>query len=349
MKKRNSFWVAYWVLGAALPCLFTLGCEEKSVKDYLFQACTAPEEVSFTGEQVLIFHSPEPGKDRSYPRTIHWIAPDKYAIETPDVIETPETRSSVVNKGQSESVKITFSTETGTGKKLYPPLQLTTQRVSFPRFSAPRLLQRNYRVLLGDQKTTIAGRKAANLKLIPRKEDRSSFSLWLDDETGVILRFEEEGCDGKKLVSFFYEEILYDPPFTEEVLENSSRLPKPSKSYESLKDLRFPYYLPAEEPKGYEILNIQVRWSEGDQCLIATLTDGIREFYVVEFSGDLKGFQGFSVQDGQNIEFKVLYRQLGPIYPLSSLSFSRGNTGISILSYGCDANALQDLLNWILY
>lgn len=67
----------------------------------------------------------------------------------------------------------------------------------------------------------VAGRAAVGLDVIPRDEERFGYKLWLDDQTGLLLRSELRDADGAKLEIFVFSTLRVGPRVARADLEPS--------------------------------------------------------------------------------------------------------------------------------
>lgn len=166
---------------------------EERGKQLLLSSLRAEREVSYTAEQeVEIF-----GKDgRKEVRTrIYHQAPDKTRIEG----ISPEHMAGMilVQKGQS-AYRWSKKRQTWFPTRWGVPEEHTD------------LLLQNYRVSFREE-GTLLGRKVNEIHVRPKRDGNPSKTLWLDKETGLVLRSELLNCRREKVSSVHFHKLDLQP------------------------------------------------------------------------------------------------------------------------------------------
>ena len=167
----------------------------------------------------------------------------------------------------------------------------------------------------------VAGRDAMRLAIVPRDRDRFGYRLWLDDETGLLLRSELHDVDGSSLEIFQFTMLKIGDVASEEL--------EPSTSHGSITSHLSPTnqtFVTRDEPlnwhaewvpAGFRMTSADIRRPPADQKDVYTMmfTDGLTAFSIFvesmpEGAGDVVSRNGATVAltrlvDGPDAEHLV--------------------------------------------
>ena len=101
-----------------------------------------------------------------------------------------------------------------------PPIGRAAPVGPWGRSFAPRLqaAEKHYRIHI-DGEDRIAGRRAVNIMLLPADADRFGHRLWLDHDTGLLLRSELHDAGGENLEEFQFASLVIGEGIPESALE----------------------------------------------------------------------------------------------------------------------------------
>jgi len=72
----------------------------------------------------------------------------------------------------------------------------------------------------------IAGQQARNLKVIPRDKYRYGYDLWLEDRSGILLKWELVGSDRKPIATMMFTDIRFGSEVDVRELQSGSQFKK---------------------------------------------------------------------------------------------------------------------------
>jgi len=83
----------------------------------------------------------------------------------------------------------------------------------------------SYSLKVGDE-TRIAGQQARNLKVIPHDNYRYGYDLWLEERSGLLLKWELIGNEGKPIATMMFTDIRFGSEVDINELQPGSQLKK---------------------------------------------------------------------------------------------------------------------------
>jgi sigma-E factor negative regulatory protein RseB len=83
----------------------------------------------------------------------------------------------------------------------------------------------SYSLKVGGE-SRVAGQQATNLKVIPRDKYRYGYDLWLEDRSGLLLKWELLGSDGKPIATMMFTDIRFGSEVDVKELQPGSQLKK---------------------------------------------------------------------------------------------------------------------------
>jgi sigma-E factor negative regulatory protein RseB len=119
--------------------------------------------------------------------------------------------------------------------------------------------ERSYTLKLGGR-GRIAGQLARNLEVLPKDDYRYGYSLWLDEQTALLLKWQLVDSDGKALAKLMFTEIRMGSEVDPDELKSSSPLQK-FKTVESRLPAgrglapAAPHWRPTRLPPGFELMS----------------------------------------------------------------------------------------------
>ena len=140
----------------------------------------------------------------------------------------------------------------------------------------PELLLANYDVEIdAEADEQIAWRPARRLRIVPRHDDRPGASVWIDEETSVVLRETRFALDGTERLTKVFDQIEFEappaPPADVEMLEpRSASLGTTSPAH---------WIEPTDLPTGFEVVRRE-SLDCGASC--AYYSDGLAAFAVMQ-------------------------------------------------------------------
>jgi len=142
------------------------------------------------------------------------------------------------------------------------------------------LTEVSYSFHVGDD-ARIAGHKARNLKVKPRDKYRYGYSLWLEENSGLLLKWELIGSDEKPLAKLMFTDINFGSEVDVRELRPSSQLQKFKTVESRLPSGRghakaAPTWTPDSVPPGFVMTSHRI-FGEGDQGIYEHLvySDGL--------------------------------------------------------------------------
>ena len=181
------------------------------------------------------------------------------------------------------------------------------ERAVAPSFKAA---ERHYRIHI-DGEHRIAGRRAVHIMLRPSDEDRFGHRLWLDRDTGLLLRSELHDADGDSLEEFQFASLVVGEGIPESALE-----PEPGESWirdpltdESAEIPATPIPMTPIEwhagwvPDGFEMAYAEICDLRGSgEAVIAMMwSDGLAAFHVFVESAPAGNAGGLVARDGATV------------------------------------------------
>jgi outer membrane lipoprotein-sorting protein len=161
------------------------------------KALTSDLTFSYQGRQFITTYNDD-GRSMSYVTEVTHVAPDDFKI----VYEAParDVGRTIVEDGSQQwtffpkSKMVIHSTQS---------LPLTRKQAS----AKYDLLRRNYYLTLDPKTTVLANRKVFRLVLSPRGNRGNVCRLWIDPDTGMVLRKEQYHADGAIDTIMYFSEI----------------------------------------------------------------------------------------------------------------------------------------------
>jgi outer membrane lipoprotein-sorting protein len=145
------------------------------------------------------------------------------------------------------------------------------------------LLLENYRVKLGEP-VELLDRRATEVRIEPRYEQRSRLNLWVDDDTGLVLKMEKYDLDGALSSRAEFKDLFFRLPAEVD-------LSAPADTAESKADVRqvavypnietfrsksdFVFYIPEWLPKGFMLDRIRSIRKKDREIYHFLYTDGL--------------------------------------------------------------------------
>lgn len=145
------------------------------------------------------------------------------------------------------------------------------------------VLVKNYEVISGDS-GVILGRRAVEVRIVPRYAHRSRLTLWIDEETGLVLKMQKYGPDGDLASQAKFTELTFGLPadFDIDVRSDGRESSTDSRQVEVFADLesflsekRAAFYLPKAVPPGFVLDRIRAIRKEGREVYHFMYTDGL--------------------------------------------------------------------------
>lgn len=164
-------------------------------------------------------------------------------------------------------------------------------------------LQKYYNFELGDNEL-IAGRSTSQIKIISKDDWRFGYHLWVDKESGLILRTDLYNQDWQLLESFVFEKVIIDTKLAEQNVLPSEQLMQAQKqpTHQVVKELPMATadWKFAELPPGYKVQQRLLLQKTGalettEQFLIG---DGVASVSVLIYPDDANMQQSSSMQWG---------------------------------------------------
>jgi outer membrane lipoprotein-sorting protein len=117
----------------------------------------------------------------------------------------------------------------------------------------------------------IAGRPALVVRLQPKRgSEAPSYRLWLDKETGLRLRWEQQDADGRILFTAYYVSLDLAPRFEDSDFQppkDTAPIKRPRQRFRTADEAQkagYPVRLPTEMPGEYRLQEISV-FGKGEQ------------------------------------------------------------------------------------
>ncbi|MFP6796506.1 MAG: MucB/RseB C-terminal domain-containing protein [Pseudomonadales bacterium] len=132
----------------------------------------------------------------------------------------------------------------------------------------------------------VAGRRAIRLSVVPRDENRYGFGIWLDQETGLLLRFERYDLTGSRLERFQFGHLMIGGiPQTAVVPEEHAGAVKTKMTLESRDEPlveRHMHWRPQWVPRGFGNYRSNIRQATRGRDKVDTMiySDGFAAFSV---------------------------------------------------------------------
>ncbi len=145
------------------------------------------------------------------------------------------------------------------------------------------LLLRNYVVSFGDT-IPLLGRSAVEVRIVPRSKHRSRLVLWVDQESGLVLKMKKYDPDGNLVSRAEFKKLAFRLPEDSnlEVGADSSISPADSRQVAVYPDLesfraksRFAFYLPGRLPQGFVLDRIRTIRKKDRETYHFLYTDGL--------------------------------------------------------------------------
>jgi sigma-E factor negative regulatory protein RseB len=178
-----------------------------------------------------------------------------------------------------------------------------------PEFDSLDLLERNYDLRVGAG-SLVANRECQLLFISPKHDGNPSKRMWLDRDTGLILRSELLNWRQDDISVSSFERLEVDPPFSAD--ETRSLLPpraveSPDRGALAFKPL-FPRYVPA----GYVFTGLTVVPLHGERAAHLRYSDGLNTISL--FQAPAAAFALRSPRRSRELSYAVVFTwQRGPM------------------------------------
>ena len=144
------------------------------------------------------------------------------------------------------------------------------------------LFLQNYAVKDLGPAEPIDGRATSGLS-IERRDGRRSFTLRVDDATGLVLVAEERGADGRLESRVSYETVSFAPAFTDVVFHRSAIREEGLAAELATDEARIQLHRPRLLPAGYELQEVTLLTEEdGKRWAKLTYTDGVDPLFLLQ-------------------------------------------------------------------
>ncbi len=238
---------------------------------WLDRAALAPASVSYRGTKVVMLWS-STGAEASTVQVDH-LAPARYRLE---YVPTPgRPRRLVIDDGKAR-----WQYEPAAHLALQSPSPMSgDDGLPANRLS---LLRTNYTLTItGDDR--VAGRDAVVIAVRPRSEPRPTLLLWLDKETGLVLRSERRHADGSLAQAAAFTEIQYQEPPADRFTFTPSRginvrhlsSSEPLRADEIASRMGFQPIVPTELSGGFILDRVMASGSHASRVAVLQYTDGL--------------------------------------------------------------------------
>ena len=266
----------------------------KKDKSILNKIAMCPETTSYWGIKEIEINR---GEKRYYIKyeTTH-LAPDKLWIKylKPERIEGREV---------IRTDMILCSKEKGDEK-----YSIGRQRLRLYDFKLTRenieLIMKNYDVI-PQGKETVLGRDNKIFEVVSKNGKMPSVKVWMDDKTGLIIKYEKY-FENKKLISYWFDEIKINPEidtgiFSVEVKEKSKKEPPKSKEFSTLEaineEINIPFVKSNEIAYGYVFSRGRMFLRKGVKTMHLLYNDGMNNISV--FIEKLKNSEKIKYDEGE--------------------------------------------------
>jgi len=164
------------------------------------KALTAELDYSYHGRQFITEYRDD-GRSVTFVTDVTHFAPDSFKI----IYESPthDAGRTIIEDG---SQQWTYFPRSSTLLHRRQVLPLTRKQAS----AKYELLKRNYSLTLDPIPTAVAGRKAFRLLISPRDQGGTVIKLWIDPDTGMVLRKEQYHSDGAFDTIMYFSDISVD-------------------------------------------------------------------------------------------------------------------------------------------
>ncbi len=144
----------------------------------------------------------------------------------------------------------------------------------------------------------VAGRDARVVEIAPRDDYRYAYKLWLDRETGLLLRSQCRNADQELLEHFMFVSLELDRDKAGQSIDytiDSSGFRKVESAVETLNESRQDWQA-ADLPPGYRLLSAHLRSPPGSQETVQHYLygDGLGAVSVYITTGGENGLEGFA-------------------------------------------------------
>ncbi len=255
-----------------------VAAQEPAPASWLDRAVSAPASVSYRGTKVVILWS-SGGAEASTVQVDHQ-APNLYRLE---YVPTPgRQRRLVIDDGKTR-----WQYEASVRLALRSPSSVPgDDGLPVDRLS---LLRANYAAaVIGDDR--VAGRNVVVVALRPRSGPRPTLLLWLDADTGLVLRSERRHADGSLAQAAAFTEIRLEapprarftfiPPGGVEVRRLSSS--QPLRVEDIASRMGFRPIAPKELPEGFVLDRVLASGSHATPVAVLQFTDGLATLSLFE-------------------------------------------------------------------
>jgi len=277
VRRRAAGWLLI-VLGLLGPLASSLPAQMQDPAAWLDRAALAPASVSYRGTKVVMLWS-STGAAASTVQVEHR-APARYRL---DYVPTPgRPRRLVIDDGKTR-----WQYEPAARLALRSPSptpgdeSLPVNRVS--------LLRANYTLTItGDDR--VAGRDVVVIAVRPRTEPRPTLVLWLDRDTGLVLRSERHHADGSLAQAAAFTEIEYQEPPADRFTFSPPRgvgvrglsSSEPLRTEEIASRMGFHPIVPRELPGGFVLDRVLTSGSHASGVAVMQYTDGVATLSLFE-------------------------------------------------------------------
>ncbi|AUM11791.1 MucB/RseB C-terminal domain-containing protein [Ketobacter alkanivorans] len=258
------------MLALGMPAWALAEAADKSPEAWLQDMLAVAKESSFSGHSVLVsggqmvalavYHAPINGE--VWERVVHMNG------EPAEIIRRG---SNVVCLHPAKSTGMAFKSPVPRWSALEQGLQSLSRYYRFERAETSR----------------VAGRQAMRLNLSPLDAHRYGYSLWLDSDTGVLLRSQTLPDAGEPLEQFEFVDIVIGQPLTEADFEPGAGLTQPARPGSDAYSPASPqseaparHWEPGWLPEGFVESQRVARFEGQGQVTIRAYTDGLASFTI---------------------------------------------------------------------
>jgi len=146
------------------------------------------------------------------------------------------------------------------------------------------LFEANYTYVIYDDPALVAGRLADVVDVTPRFGDRPSYTVWIDRETLITLKYLEFQPNGAlaaemEVLSIDYGPDLAEVQFQQSAVGAATEVPQD----QSAAFVSFAVLQPTYLPRGFVWRSTRVRQLSGIDTLTSTYSDGLQELGIVQY------------------------------------------------------------------
>jgi outer membrane lipoprotein-sorting protein len=284
------------ILLLLFPSLYAKA-EPPSAEELFQKLLKSTQTVSFKGKFTLV--SQIPGESPVREATVIRKAPDKQRIEFVRPREVQGT--GMVMSGRK---RWRISRDEGRRRRPLPPMQPDRMGQFLVRNAQLLLRFYNVRVLDGG---LVAGRDTYLIEVEPKLAGRPSRKVWMDKETGVILKMENYDSQKRLQLLLAFSEIDFEPEIDDKLFQPQRRPPKPPEpqerdrgelwNYEQgkldlgkiRKEVELDVIIPDQPPEGFILQSVQAVRFGRRRNVHLRYTDGLSVLSVFQSLSDERG------------------------------------------------------------